>query len=157
MCLLCESITNNFQQPKSMQQLIEFITNHIILFSALVVVLVLLVQNLLAGMGGKSSVTPLQATQLINREDAVVVDVRPIADFNNGHIVNAINIPSTALKNQISVVTKHKGKPIIVACRSGAQSAAACKVLRNAGIEPVYNLQGGMLAWQNDSLPISKK
>lgn len=140
-----------------MQQLIEFITNHIILFSALVVVLVLLVQNLLASMGGKSSVAPLQATQLINREDAVVVDVRPIADFNNGHIVNAINIPSTALKNQISLVAKHKGKPVIVACRSGAQSAAACKVLRDAGIEPVYNLQGGMLAWQNDNLPISKK
>lgn len=140
-----------------MQQLIEFITNHIILFSALVVVLVLIVQNLLASMGGKSSVAPLRATQMINREDAVVIDVRPIGDFNNGHIVNAINIPTTALKNQINQVAKHKGKPIIVACRSGAQSAAASKVLRAAGIEQVYNLQGGMLAWQSDSLPISKK
>ncbi|WP_428606437.1 rhodanese-like domain-containing protein [Sedimenticola sp.] len=140
-----------------MQQLIEFITNHIILFSALVVVLVLIIQNLLASSGGKSSITPLQATQMINREEAVVVDVRPIGDYNNGHIVNAINIPNTALKNQVNQVAKHKDKPIIVVCRSGAQSAAACKVLRGAGIEKVYNLQGGMLAWQSDSLPISKK
>lgn len=140
-----------------MQQLIEFITNHIILFSALVVVLVLIVQNLLASSGGKSSVAPLRATQMINREEAVVVDVRPLADFNKGHIVNAINIPTSALKNQISQVAKHKGKPIIVVCRSGAQSSAACKVLRDAGIEQVYNLQGGMMAWQSDSLPISKK
>jgi rhodanese-related sulfurtransferase len=103
-----------------MQQLIEFITNHIILFSAL-------------------------------------VDVRPIADFNNGHIVGAINIPTTALKNQIKQVAKYKGRPIIVVCRSGAQSSAACKVLQDGGIEPVYNLRGGMLAWQSDGLPVSKK
>ncbi len=140
-----------------MQQLIEFVTNHILLFSGLVIILVLIAQNLIAGFGGKLSLAPMQATQLINREDAVVIDVRPLSDFNNGHIVNAINIPNTALKNQINMVQKHKGKPIIVACRSGAQSSAACKVLRDAGIEPVYNLQGGMLAWQNDSLPISKK
>ncbi|MCW8847137.1 MAG: rhodanese-like domain-containing protein [Sedimenticola sp.] len=140
-----------------MQQLIEFITNHILLFSALVIVLVLIAQNLIAGFGGKQSIAPLQATQMINREDAVVIDVRPLSDFNNGHIVNAINIPTSALKNQISQVAKHKEKPIIVACRSGAQSSAACKLLRDAGIERVYNLQGGMLAWQSDSLPISKK
>ena len=140
-----------------MQQLIEFVTNHIFLFSALVIVLVLIAQNLLASGGGKHSVAPLKATEMINREDAVVIDVRPIADFNNGHIINAINIPSTALKNQLKQLEKHKGKPIIVACRSGAQSSAACKILRDAGLEPVYNLQGGMMAWQSDSLPVSKK
>ncbi len=140
-----------------MQQLIEFITNHVFLFSALVIVLVLIVQNLMASGGGKHTVPPLKATEMINREDAVVVDVRPIADFNNGHIINAINIPTSALKNQLKQLEKHKGKPIIVVCRSGAQSQAACKTIREAGIEPVYNLQGGMMAWQNDSLPISKK
>lgn len=140
-----------------MQQLIEFITNHILLFSALVIVLVLIAQNLLANRGGKQSVAPLKATEMINREDAIVVDIRPIGDFNNGHIINARNIPTSALKNQLKQLEKHKGKPIIVVCRSGAQSSAACKTIRDAGIEPVYNLQGGMMAWQSDGLPISKK
>ncbi|OOZ37171.1 rhodanese-like domain-containing protein [Solemya velesiana gill symbiont] len=139
-----------------MQQLIEFAGNHLILVVALVVVLFLLIQNLIAS-SGKFSVQPSGATELINREDAVVVDVRPMNDFSSGHIINAINIPSNSLKNQLGQLEKDKDKPIIVACRSGAQSNAACKVLRKEGFEKVYNLHGGMLAWENAKLPISRK
>jgi len=102
-------------------------------------------------------VSPKQATEMINREDAVVLDIRSMNDFQTGHIINAINIPGNALKNQLKQLAKHKQSPIIVACRSGAQSTAACKQLREANFEKVFNMQGGMLAWQNDDLPISKK
>ena len=139
-----------------MEQFIEFAGNNLILFVALAVVSALLAHNLFAG-GGKFSVAPQKATEMINREDAVVVDVRPIADFGQGHIVNALNIPSSALKNQLATLEKHREKPIIVACRSGAQSSAACRMLRKAGYEKVFNLQGGMLAWQNANLPVSRK
>ncbi|MCP4285894.1 MAG: rhodanese-like domain-containing protein [Gammaproteobacteria bacterium] len=139
-----------------MEQYIEFASNHPLLFAALGLVSALLIYNLLNGMD-KSSITPHQATSKINQEEAVVVDVRPMADFTGGHIINAINIPVNGLKNQISQLEKHKNKPVIVACRSGAQSSSACKQLQKEGFEKVFNLKGGILAWQDANLPVSRK
>ncbi|MCG8426040.1 MAG: rhodanese-like domain-containing protein [Chromatiales bacterium] len=139
-----------------MEQLIEFAGNHLMLVAALFIVIGLLVQNFIAS-SDKSAVSPQKATEMINREEAVVVDVRPMNDFTEGHIINALNIPANALKNQIKTLEKYKDKPIIMACRSGAQSSMACKQLRKEGFEKVFNLQGGMLAWQNANLPISRK
>jgi rhodanese-related sulfurtransferase len=61
------------------------------------------------------------------------------------------------LKNQINRLDKHRQKPIIVACRSGAQSSSACKQLHKEGFEKVFNLKGGILAWQDANLPVSRK
>ena len=122
---------------------------------ALAVILGLLIQNLVTGSRG--SVEPQEATTMINHREGIVVDVRPMADFSQGHIISAINIPINGFKNQIEQLSKHKGKPIIISCRSGAQSAQACRQLKNAGFEEVYNLKGGMLAWQNANLPVTKK
>ena len=140
-----------------MHQLLEFAGNHLILVGALIAILSLLIYNLAIDMGGKSMVSPQQATELINREDGVVVDVRPMADFNKGHIIRAINIPMSGFQNQLGQVEKYKKKPIIVACRSGAQSSLACKQLQRNGFERVYNLKGGILAWQSKNLPMSRK
>ncbi len=140
-----------------MEQLIEFAGNHLALVAALAVILFLFAQNLLADMGGKGAVTPQQATELINRKDAVVVDVRPIADFSKAHIINAINIPLSSIKSQLKQLEKHKDAPVIVSCRSGAQSAGACKILSASGFGEVYNLKGGIMAWQSASLPVSRK
>jgi len=140
-----------------MAQLIEFAGNHLMLVTAFVVVSLLLLQNLAADAGGKGSVDPQQATNLINRQDAVVVDVRPMADFASGHIINAINIPINSLDKQMGQLEKHKARPIIVNCRSGATSQMACRQLRKSGFEQVYNLRGGILAWQSANLPIRRK
>jgi len=137
------------------QQLLEFIANHWLLFLALVVIIALLVHSY--AVGGKGSVDPLAATDLINRRDALVVDVRPAADFAKGHIINAISIPMNGFKNQIGVLQKHKDKPILVSCRSGAQSTGACKELRKEGFGEVYNLRGGLLAWESANLPLTRK
>ena len=139
-----------------MQQFLEFASNHLFLFAALALVIVLLAQNLLAG-SDKASIQPQAATTLINHQEGVVVDIRPMTDYANGHIINSINIPANGFKNQLARLEKHKQKPVIVTCRSGAQSSAACKQLRNAGFEQVYNLRGGILAWQNANLPTSRK
>lgn len=140
-----------------MDQIIEFAGNHLGLVIALVVILTLLIQNLISGGGGRDSVDPARATELINHDDAVVVDVRPMADFNQGHIIGAINIPSNGFANQLKQLERHKAKPIIVSCRSGAQSAQACATLRKAGFEKVHNLRGGILAWQSANLPVTRK
>ncbi len=138
-----------------MSQFIEFIGNHWLLFLALIVILGLLIRSLL--VEGKGSVGPLQATDLINHRDAVVIDVRPAADYARGHILNAINLPMNGFANQLATLNKYKGRPIIVNCRSGAQSAVACAQLRRAGFAEVYNLQGGILAWEAAGLPLSHK
>ncbi|QGU31952.1 rhodanese-like domain-containing protein [Thermochromatium tepidum] len=138
-----------------MSQLIEFIGNHWFLFLALIVILGLLTHNLI--VGGKGSVGPLQATELINHREAVIIDVRPAADYARGHIINALNIPMNGFNHQLATLNKYKGRPIIVNCRSGAQSAVACAYLRKAGFEEVYNLQGGILAWESANLPLTRK
>ena len=136
-------------------QLFEFVVHNWYLFVALVVILGLLIHNLIVGERG--SVEPLGATEMINHKDATVIDVRSAADFAAGHIVNAVNIPMNGFKNQMAVLGKYKGKPIIVNCRSGGQSGAACEHLRKQGFEEVYNLKGGILAWQAANLPLSRK
>lgn len=138
-----------------MQQLIEFTMNHWILILTFVGVAGFLVFNML--VGDKDALDPVAATELINHQDAVVVDVRPSADFNKGHIINAISIPSNGFANQMGVLNKHKEKPIIISCRSGAQSSTATVQLKKAGFEQVYNLKGGILAWQSANLPITRK
>jgi rhodanese-related sulfurtransferase len=146
---------SSISEAVKMAQLVEFVGNHWVLVLALVVILSLLVYNL--SVGSKGAVDPLSATAMINHQDAVVVDVRPNADFAQGHIINSINIPINGFSKQISTLDKHKERPIIVSCRSGAQSSQACAQLRKQGYQQVYNLRGGILAWQNANLPISKK
>ncbi|WP_295383843.1 rhodanese-like domain-containing protein [uncultured Thiodictyon sp.] len=136
-------------------QLIAFVGHNWYLFVALAVILGLLIHNLTVGERG--NVDPLAATAMINHQEATVIDVRSAADFAAGHIVNAVNIPMNGLKNQLAVIGKYKGKPIIVNCKSGGQSAAACQHLRKQGFEDVYNLKGGVLAWQAANLPLSRK
>ena len=139
-----------------MEQMIEFAGNHLYLFAAFALVSILLAQNIFAGMD-RSSVDSGAATTLINREDAVVVDVRPMSEFSSGHILGSINIPINGLKNQLGQLDKHKNKPVIVSCRSGSQSQAACRDLRKSGFEQTYNLRGGIMAWQSANLPLSKE
>ncbi|MBK1722092.1 rhodanese-like domain-containing protein [Thiocystis violacea] len=138
-----------------LDQVVEFVGNHWFLFIALVVILGLLAYNLI--VGSKGSVGPLQATEMVNHRDAVVIDVRPAADYAKGHIINALNIPMNGFKNQMASLNKYKGKPIVINCRSGAQSSVACGQLRKAGFEEVYNLQGGIMAWEAANLPLTRK
>ncbi|MBK1647489.1 rhodanese-like domain-containing protein [Rhabdochromatium marinum] len=136
-------------------QLTEFIGNHWILFLALAIISALLIYNLI--QGDKGSTDPLGATDLINRRDATVIDVRPSADFDKGHIIHAINIPMNGFRNQLGTLGKYRDKPLVVSCRSGSQSQMACGILRKQGFAEVYNLRGGVMAWQNANLPLTRK
>lgn len=139
-----------------MEQLTEFVTNHLPLVLTFVGLAGALIWNLFFDPVNKNAVTPLQSTALINHEDAVVVDVRSIAEFNKGHIVNAINIPLNGLGKQLQQLEKYKERPIIVACKSGSRSATAAKMLMKKGFEKVHNLRGGMMAWTSAGLPIKR-
>ena len=116
-----------------MEQIIEFATNHAVQVGAFAVVLSALVWNQIADPGVKNSVEPMGATAMINHEDAVVLDVRSMAEYKDGHIVNAINIPLNGLGNNLKQLEKHRGKPVLAVCRSGSRSGAACRLLRKHG------------------------
>ena len=102
------------------------------------------------------SLSTLQATQMINREDAVVIDLRDAPAFAKGHILGARNVPLAELPRRTGELEKFKAKPIIVHCENGNRSARAVAALRERGFSKVYLLAGGYAAWQQASLPVQK-
>lgn len=125
---------------------------------ALLVIVALLLVNLFGqSMQSFKPATPTDATLLINREDAVVLDVREDNEYKTGHIVNSVHIPLSHIKDRITELDKYKGKPIVVACRSGHRSGQACSLLKKGGHENIYNLKGGVMAWESANLPLQKK
>ncbi|WP_223668772.1 rhodanese-like domain-containing protein [Kangiella shandongensis] len=140
-----------------MEQLFEFFGNHPFLGTAwLAFALLLLVSILKTATSGSKSLTPLMATQLINKEEAQVVDLRAVADFNKGHIHGSVNIPFTKLKDSIKDLEKYKQTPIIMVCATGVQSGSAAILLRKHGFEQVHKLKGGIQSWSGDNLPLAK-
>ncbi|MGZ8268220.1 MAG: rhodanese-like domain-containing protein [Burkholderiales bacterium] len=101
-------------------------------------------------------VEPTQAVQLINRRDAVVIDVRNAAEYKAGHITNARHIPEGELDARMKELDKVKAKPIIVTCARGNRSAAAAASLRKRGFAEVLTLRGGIAAWQQANMPLEK-
>jgi rhodanese-related sulfurtransferase len=114
-----------------------------------------LIQRLTTG-GGSREVSAQQAVQLINRRDAVVLDVRDAQEYALGHIANARHIPAGEVGKRIAELDKVKQRPVIVACRTGARAAAACAQLRKNGFAEVVALKGGIVGWQQASLPLEK-
>lgn len=140
-----------------MQQFFQFALHHWDLFLALFVILAMLVKHSFAArISGYQDLAPLEAVQLMNHEDAMVVDVREESEFKQGHLQNAMHIPLGALHSRVGELEQYKAKAVIVGCRSGARSARACGLLRKQGFEKVFNLRGGILAWENANLPIDK-
>ena len=138
-----------------MQQFFAFVVNHWILFLALVVISVLLAATLLSEvLLGFKSVTPAAATQLINREGAVVLDVREEREFRAGHIVNAVHVPLTALEARLKELDKMRETPLIVTCQNGQFSARAGDILRKHGFTKIYKLGGGLMTWKDANLPL---
>ncbi|MGD8784304.1 MAG: rhodanese-like domain-containing protein [Thioalkalispiraceae bacterium] len=141
-----------------MEQYIEFIGNHYILSAIWLALFVMVIYSFVgARLKGYKNANPALATQLINQQDAVVVDVREDNEYAKGHIINSVHIPLSYLKDRIKDLEKYKDKPVIVGCKTGQRSGQACATLKKQGFEQVYNLSGGVTAWQADNLPLTKK
>ena len=101
-----------------------------------------------------ASVGPQQAVMLINRKDAVVVDIRDKKEFDAGHIVDSINIPLAKLKQRVTELKKHKEKPVLVVCKLGQHAGEAVKTLEESGHSEVIRLAGGITEWKAQSYPL---
>jgi rhodanese-related sulfurtransferase len=99
---------------------------------------------------------PAEAVQLINRRDAVVLDVRDAAEYKAGHITNARHIPEADIESRMKELEKVKAKPIIVSCARGNRSMNVANRLRGLGFAEVFSLRGGLAAWQQANMPLEK-
>ncbi len=138
-----------------MEQLFAFISNHPFLVGTFAVLLALFIRNEMSR--GGAAVSAQELVQLVNNEGAVVVDLRDKAEFDAGHIVDAINIPFAAIETRMDELNPHKGKPIVLACKMGQHSGSAGTQLRKAGFEQVSRLRGGIADWRAQNLPVVKK
>lgn len=137
-----------------MDQVFEFIGNHPILVGAFAALLALFVRN--ETKRGGDAVSAQQLVDLVNRENALVLDVRDKKEFESGHIVDSVNIPFASLESRVDELKSHKDRPIVVACKMGQHANAAGTVLRKQGFETVTRLTGGILEWRNQNLPVVK-
>lgn len=135
-----------------MEQFIEFVGNHWMLSGLWVALLAAFLLH--RSKSGASAVSLQQAVFLINRKDALVLDIRDKKEYDAGHIVDAVHIPLGKLSDRLAELDKHKSRPVVVACKMGQHSGEACKTLESAGFEQVVRLKGGMASWRAEQLPL---
>lgn len=134
--------------------ILAFLLEQWMLVSALLVLVALLIvhENKKSG----SSVTPQVLAQMVNKQDAKVIDVREVAEYKQGHIVDALNIPYAKFAERKTELDKFKQQPIILVCKMGQSVSAAAKQLHQDGFAQVYRLNGGMMEWKASAMPIVK-
>ncbi|MGF6758560.1 rhodanese-related sulfurtransferase [Paraburkholderia sp. GAS42] len=106
---------------------------------------------------GRGGLSAAEATQLINRRNAVVIDLRPAEDFAKGHLPSARHIEFAELQAKVGQLVKNKSNPVLLVCQTGQQSHKAARVVQDAGYAEVHVLQGGLNAWQQAGMPVVKQ
>lgn len=141
----------------SLPELIEFLGRHPILSLALAGITLALVFTEVARLfRGYKAVQPAGLTALVNRDNALVVDLRPIGDFEKGHIPGSKNVQMSQFDPEAKQLAAAKALPVVLVCKAGQTSGDAAKRLHNAGFERVYVLDGGIGGWQQAGLPLAK-
>ena len=138
-----------------MGRLFEFVVNHYILVSLFVAFLVAIL--ILESRRGGAKISAQGAVNLINRDEAIVVDIRDRKEFGEGRITGSINIPLNSLKSRVAELNKFKDKQIIVADKMGQHSAMAVKQLNAERFSNVVRLNGVVSDWKASNLPLVKK
>ena len=131
-----------------------FLLDNIVLIAMALVSGGLLLWPKLSRSGGSSAVSPLEATQLINHRNAIVVDVRDEAEFATGSLAGARNIPNAQLADRAAELARFKARPVVVICGAGQHSARALEVFKAQGFAEAYSLAGGTAAWRAAALPL---
>jgi len=136
---------------------VKFVQENILLIVVALVSGGMLLWPYVRRVGAGAGVSTAQATQLINREDALVLDVRDPGEYGAGHILGAKNLPLSRIDAGGSeIAAKRKDKPVIVYCDTGNRAAKAASALRSQGFAKVVLLSGGLGACQQAGLPGEK-
>jgi rhodanese-related sulfurtransferase len=126
--------------------------------SGLFIVIILLIQDLIeTALRKHKTVSPIEAVALMNGDDTVVIDVREANEYAEGHIEGSRNIPVSKIAERAYELEAYKQSPVVVTCNSGTRSPQACGKLVSQGFTKVFEMKGGMMAWEDLKLPVSKK
>jgi rhodanese-related sulfurtransferase len=140
-----------------MQQLSQFVTDNLWLFLALLAILGLIIYTEIKRLTrAYHEVPPSEAVRLMNREDAVLVDIREPNETGKALIVGAKHIPLSSFKQRLKELEKYRDRAVIAYCARGARSSVACDLLVKNAFEKVYHLKGGMTAWESEGLPTTR-
>jgi len=143
--------------PVDFQELLAFAERNPMLSLALVGLTVAIIYTEIARLfRGFKALRPAELTALINRDNALVVDLSPSGDFEKGHIAGSKSVQLSQFDPENKLLTAAKALPLVVVCRTGQASADAAKRLKKAGFEQVHWLDGGIAAWQQADLPLVK-
>jgi rhodanese-related sulfurtransferase len=140
-----------------LQRLPDFIQHNMVLSMIFVALVVAIAATEIGRLTRKyKAVTPSQLTQLINRENALVVDVSALNEYQSGHILGARHVAMSQFDPEHKDLAKVKDLPLALVCRTGMTAQQACERLTKAGFSKVYWLDGGMNAWTGADLPVAK-
>jgi rhodanese-related sulfurtransferase len=136
------------------EQVFDFILNHYLLVGLFAALVVAFLVN--EGKRGGASVTTSTLVNMVNRDNALILDIRDAKDFKAGHIVDAINIPYATMDKRIQELEKHKQRPVIIVCKMGQHAGAVGGKLKAQEFTDVRRLGGGMAEWSASNLPVVK-
>ncbi|HAK50376.1 MAG TPA: rhodanese-like domain-containing protein [Gammaproteobacteria bacterium] len=137
-----------------MEQFFEFIGNHFILVGVFIFLLVAFFVN--EGKQGGAAIGTTNLVTLVNREGAVILDIRDNKEYSAGHIAGAVNMPFASVDSRIGELEDYKEKPVVIVCKMGQHSSSAGKKLKAQGFTDVRRLSGGMSEWSASNLPVVK-
>ena len=142
-----------------MQEYLDFAANNTMLVVVWVgLVIAIVAMTVMAKLSKVQLVEPQQAVNLINKQDAVVIDVRSAEAFRGGHIAKALNVPAAQIKaNNLNLIEKYREKPLVLVCETGITTNGIGRMLTKAGFTQVYALRGGMTEWRTKNLPVNKR
>ena len=136
----------------------DFFSNNIVLFAALGIIIALILRmEIMRALRGFKAVSPAEAVQLINKEDALLLDIREDNELAQGSIRGAKHLALSVLKQRVGELKGYAGKPVIAYCKMGNRSNEACAILKQNEFTNVMSLKGGIEAWKTDNLPVVKK
>ena len=137
-----------------MEQFFEFIGNHFVLVGVFIFLLVAFFVN--EGKQGGAAIGTTNLVTLVNREGAVILDIRDNKEYSAGHIAGAVNMPFASVDSRIGELEDYKEKPVVIVCKMGQHSSSAGKKLKAQGFTDVRRLSGGMSEWSASNLPVVK-
>lgn len=143
-----------YEEYYFMEDLNKFASQNFFLIFVWFALLFMIINSFLKGKWDRS---PQQVVQLLNNNSSILLDVRENNEYSQGHIVNSMHIPQGEVKKRLAELEKYKDGNVVVSCRSGARSSSTCSMLKKQGFKNVFNLRGGIMAWENENLPITKK
>lgn len=120
------------------------------------VLLALALNELFLKMRGLTKINPQFLINLVNKEQALVLDLRSVEEFKAGHIAGAKHVDVPQLATKIDILLKDKSHPVVLVCASGHKSLGHAQTVKKLGYQRVYYLAQGMTAWRQDNLPVVK-